>query len=118
MAAAEVVARWVADATNQVRVHRERRAQGASFREVAHAYLCWLADVKGATPSTLRDYGYVLAGPGVPRRRGTGVLTGHAAARRWAGNCPSGKTSGTHERYPRAHRVSWRRDSQQQQPRS
>jgi hypothetical protein len=37
MAAAEIVARFVADATNQVRVHRERRAQGVSFREVAHA---------------------------------------------------------------------------------
>ncbi|MGO9792899.1 MAG: tyrosine-type recombinase/integrase [Solirubrobacteraceae bacterium] len=41
-----------------------------TFREVANAYLRWLADVKDAKPSTLRDHGYLLAKPGLAHRRG------------------------------------------------
>ena len=80
VAAAEIVARYVAEAADQERVHRERRTRGVSFREVAHAYLRWLEDIKGAKPSTLADYRYMLAEPGVPRKRGKGVLAGHIMA--------------------------------------
>jgi integrase len=55
----------------------ERRAQGATFREVAHAYLDWLENVKGAAPSTLRQHRSDLAEPGVPYKRGNKVLAGH-----------------------------------------
>jgi len=80
VAAAEIVARYVAEADDQDRVRRERRARGVTFREVAHAYLRWLTDIKGAKPSTLADYRYMLAEPGVPKKRGEGVLAGHIMA--------------------------------------
>ena len=55
VAAADIVAQYVAEADDQERVRRERRAKGVSFREVAHAFLVWQAEVKGAKPSPLAD---------------------------------------------------------------
>ena len=55
---------------------RERRERGASFREVAREWLEQLARERGVKPSTLKDYGYMLAEPGTPHRRGTGQSTG------------------------------------------
>ncbi len=80
VAAAELVAAYVEQASDQERAERERRANGVTFREVAHAYLRWLEDVKGAKPSTLADYRSVLAEPGLPYRRGTGATLGHIMA--------------------------------------
>jgi hypothetical protein len=77
VAAAQLVAEYVADAANVERTERERRAQGVTFREVALAYLRWLKDVRGAKPSTLRDHANVLSEPGVPHKRGRGVTVGH-----------------------------------------
>ncbi len=54
----------------------ERRRRGVTFRELAHAYLRWIADVKDARPSTLRDYGWTLVEPGRPFLRGNGVSKG------------------------------------------
>jgi integrase len=48
---------------------RERNLP-VTFRQVAHAYLHWLAEIKDAKPSTLRDHQYLLAEPGTPHRRG------------------------------------------------
>ncbi len=53
---------------------RERR--GVTFREVALDYLAWLADVRGAKPSTLRALRSELTEPGIPHRRGTGQTPG------------------------------------------
>jgi hypothetical protein len=53
---------------------RERR--GVTFREVALDYLAWLADVRGAKPSTLRALRSELTEPGIPHRRGTGHTPG------------------------------------------
>jgi integrase len=80
VAAAEVVSAYVTQAADEERTKRERRARGVSFREVAHEYVRWLADVKGAKPSTLADYGYLLAEQGVPYKRGGGVSRGHIMA--------------------------------------
>ena len=79
-ASAEIVARYVADATDRERVLSEQATASVTFREVANAFLVWQAEVKGAKPSTLRDYGHLLAEPGVPRRRRSGVLNGHIMA--------------------------------------
>jgi integrase len=54
----------------------ERRRRGVSFRELAADYLCWLEDVKGAKPSTLRDHQCLLAEPGQAYRRGRGSSAG------------------------------------------
>jgi integrase len=43
---------------------------GPTFREIAHEYLRWLEQVKGAKPSTLADHGYALAEP-------NGTTNGH-----------------------------------------
>jgi integrase len=76
VAAAQLLAEHVASANDRERSERERRTRGATFRQVARAYLDWLADVAGAKPSTLRDHGYILADPGTPYKRGRGELSG------------------------------------------
>jgi integrase len=54
----------------------ERRQRGVSFREVAAEWLQHLQREKGVKPSTLNDYGYMLAEPGTPHRRGGGKSPG------------------------------------------
>ena len=80
VAAARLVVEYVSDANDRERVEQERRTRGVTFREVAHDYLRWLADVAGAKPSSLRDRGSVLGEPGVPRKRGEGTLRAHVMA--------------------------------------
>jgi integrase len=77
VAAAQLVEAYVKEAADRERVERARLTRGVTFREVAHAYLRWLADVKGAKPSTLADYGYLLAEPGVAYKRRDGESAGH-----------------------------------------
>ena len=77
-AAAALIAGFVKEAAESA--ERERAAAGATFRDVAAAYLGWLRDVKGAKPATLRDHGYLLAGPGTPYKRGKGELLGYVMA--------------------------------------
>ncbi|HUB72672.1 MAG TPA: tyrosine-type recombinase/integrase [Solirubrobacteraceae bacterium] len=80
VAADKLVAAYVTDAADLERVERERRTRGVTFREVARAYLRWLADVAGAKPATLRDHGYVLGEPGIRYKHGTGTTAGHVMA--------------------------------------
>ncbi|HEX4115161.1 MAG TPA: site-specific integrase [Solirubrobacteraceae bacterium] len=80
VAAAQLVSEYVAEAADLERAERERRTQGATFREVAHAYLRWLESVRGAKPSTLVGHRSVLAEPGTPYKRGSGVTFGHVMA--------------------------------------
>ena len=74
------MAEYVADASDRERAEQERLTRGVTFREVAHSYMRWLADVAGAKPSTLRDRETVLGEPGVPRKRGEGKTLGHVMA--------------------------------------
>ena len=55
---------------------RERRERGVTFRELAAEWLEHLRHERGAKPSTLSDYGYMLAEPGAPHRRGKGKSPG------------------------------------------
>ena len=80
VAAAQLVAQYVADAADRERVERERRTRGVTFREVAQSYMRWLADVAGAKPSTLRDRESVLGEPDIPRKRGEGMIRAHVMA--------------------------------------
>ena len=91
VAAAQLVAAHVKESQGHERVERERRSRGVTFREVAHEYLRWLADVKGAKPSTLADYAYMLAEPGVAYKRRTGESAGHIMAA--LGDLPAAKVS-------------------------
>jgi integrase len=47
-----------------------------TVRELAHEWLLWLEQVKGAKPSTIDDYRFLIREPGVPHRRGDGVSHG------------------------------------------
>lgn len=78
--AARLVDDYVTDVADRERVERERRARGVTFREVAHDYLRWLPEVRGAKPSSLRDRESVLADPGRPYRRGARTLNGYVMA--------------------------------------
>jgi hypothetical protein len=77
VAGAQIVSDYLAEAANVERIEHERRTRGITFREVAQGYLGWLRDVKGAKPSTLADYRYLLAEPGMPFKRGKGESAGH-----------------------------------------
>lgn len=89
--AAGMVAEYAAEATEAERVAQERTTAGVTFREVAHAYMAWLEDVRGAKPSTLRDHRSVFAEAGTESRRGGGVLLGHTMAA--LGDRPAAKVS-------------------------
>ncbi len=75
--AAEIVASYVAEAGEREQLEHQRRSEGATFREVAHAYLQWLSDIKRAKPSTLRDHRSVLGEPNVPYNKRGAVTAGH-----------------------------------------
>jgi integrase len=74
--AAGIVAEYVTEEANRATVERERKEAGATFREIAHAYLDWLEHVKGAKPATLSDHRVVLAEPGAAYKRGSGTIRG------------------------------------------
>ena len=51
---------------------RRERERAATVRELAADWLLWLEQVRGAKPSTLRDYQALLREPGTPYKRGAG----------------------------------------------
>ena len=67
--AREIVAEHVAST--------EPQNAGPTFRDVAHEYLRWLEDVRGAKPSTLRDHRSTLSEPDVAVRGGRARTNGH-----------------------------------------
>ena len=89
--AAELVAVYVEQADNAERTERERRAKGVTFRELAGAYMDWLATVRAAKPSTLRDYRSVLAEPDQDYRRGKGSTLGRVMGA--LGDRPAGEVT-------------------------
>jgi integrase len=60
-----------------VRERAEVAPATGTFREVAHAYLTWLEDVRSAKPSTLRDHRCLLGEPDKRARRGSRTTNGH-----------------------------------------
>jgi integrase len=78
--AAEIVEDYVHAVLHAEQLAEEARNRGVTFREVAHAYMDWLQNVKGAKPSTLRSHWSNLAEPGTPYKRGEGVTAGHIMA--------------------------------------
>jgi hypothetical protein len=54
----------------------ERRRRGVTFRELVHEWLVYLQREKGAKPSTLIDYAWMVAEPGQQHRRGKGCSPG------------------------------------------
>jgi hypothetical protein len=58
----------------------ERGRQCVTFRRVAHDYLQWLRDIRGAKPSTVPAVKSDLAEPGIGYRRGKGETRGRIMA--------------------------------------
>lgn len=54
----------------------EQATRKMTVRELAAEWLTWLDEVKGAKPSTLEDYGFMLREPGTPHKRGKRVSPG------------------------------------------
>lgn len=73
-------------AAEQRRVEERANAK-PTVRELAHNWLDWLEHVRGAKPSTVRDYSTLLREPGTPHRRGAGRSQGRIMAR--LGNQPA-----------------------------
>jgi integrase len=59
---------------------RSERERLLTVREVAREWLTWLEQVRGAKPSTLRDYRTLLREPGEPYKRGNGASEGRIMA--------------------------------------
>ncbi|MGH2857787.1 MAG: tyrosine-type recombinase/integrase [Solirubrobacteraceae bacterium] len=62
------------------RARREEAERPVTVRELAHEWLVWLREVRGAKPSTVADYGFLLREPGRAYRRGGRVSTGRIMA--------------------------------------
>jgi integrase len=73
---AAMIAEDAEDVERKAREDQTERDRLATFREVAAAWIEWLAEVRQARPSTLRDYRYMLAEPGTPHARGKGTYEG------------------------------------------
>jgi integrase len=73
---AQLVAEHDAAAGEIERRRRERWELGATVRELGAAWLEYVWREKGAKPATLQDYGYMLAEPGTPHKRGAGQNPG------------------------------------------
>ena len=72
----ELIAEHDAEESAVEERERDRKARGVTVRELAAEWLEYLAHEKGAKPSTLVDYGYLLREPGVPYSRGGGISLG------------------------------------------
>jgi integrase len=77
----ELVRRHHAEHVELEADERERRRRGLTFRELAQDWLEYLEHEKDVKPSTLRDYGWLLAEPGQPHGRGAGRAPGLLMAR-------------------------------------
>jgi hypothetical protein len=63
-----------------VRQRREASEQKLTVCELAADWLVWLEEVKGAKPSTVADYRFLLREPGIPYRRGNRKSAGRIMA--------------------------------------
>jgi integrase len=78
VAAAEAT-RTVADEATKAAA-AEEHAKLITVRRLAFEWLDWLEHVRGAAPSTLRDYRHLLREPGDAHKRGTGTTPGRIMA--------------------------------------
>lgn len=72
------------DHAKQVAARKEAAREAAehklTVREMAAEWLEWLAEVRGAKPSTIEDYEYLVREPGIPYKRGNKVTAGRIMA--------------------------------------
>jgi integrase len=70
VAAVATVDAFTRDTAETQRVAREKAERKVTVRELAAEWLQWVSEVRGAKPSTVQDYRYLLREPGIAYRRG------------------------------------------------
>jgi integrase len=70
-AALEALDQHERDLIAEERRRREAADRKPTVRELGEDWLSWLEEVRGAKPSTVSDYRFLLREPGIPYRRGT-----------------------------------------------
>jgi hypothetical protein len=55
---------------------REAAERNLTVRQIAADWLNWLSEVRGAKPSTVQDYEFLLRDPWIPYKRGDNVSAG------------------------------------------
>jgi integrase len=76
VAAVAAVEQFKVEVAERARVAREAAAHKITVRELAAEWLEWVTEVRGAKPSTIQDYRYLLREPGVSYRRGPRTSAG------------------------------------------
>jgi len=66
----------VAELANEAQAAWKRAHHRPTFREFAGEWLVRLEEVKGAKPTTIADYSFLLREPGTPYKRGKRVSAG------------------------------------------
>ena len=64
----------------ELRVKREAAERETTVRELGREWLEWLTEVRGAKPSTIRDYAALLREPGIAFKRGDRTTAGRIMA--------------------------------------
>lgn len=65
---------------DEERTRREAAERTVTVRELGTEWLCWLEEVRGAKPSTIADYGFLLREHGLAFRRGERTSAGRIMA--------------------------------------
>jgi integrase len=65
---------------NEQRVKREAAERKITVRDLGQEWLEWLEEVRGAKPSTIRDYACLLRDPGIAYKRGDRTTAGRIMA--------------------------------------
>lgn len=76
IAAVAVMDAHARELVREQRARREAAERKLTVRELGHEWLCWLEEVRGAKPSTISDYAFLLREPGRSYSRGPRVSSG------------------------------------------
>jgi integrase len=76
VAAVAAMAAHADELAAQQRTRQAAANRKLTVRELAHEWIEWLAEVRGAKPSTVRDYTALLREPGIAFKRGDRVTAG------------------------------------------
>jgi integrase len=80
VAAVAAVEAFEREAVDGRRAAQEAAERKVTVRELADEWLQWLVEVRGAKPSTIQDYGFLLREPGEAFRRGRRTSAGRIMA--------------------------------------
>ena len=80
IAAVAAMQKHAHELADEQRRRREAAERKVTVRELAHEWLSWLEQVKGAKPATVADYRWLLREAGERYRRGDGVSHGRIMA--------------------------------------